>query len=189
MIALSEFHGDQMPFVRERPSFEIDKWLKDRTKVLGRALDGARASKGSAPLTARLHEFQKLISKVSMHLGEEFSIGLNDKLVSLLDVEKWEEDDVLPSVASFKTFYRALVVLQTQKRPGMGVSVDGSMVAAWTSGMNRLTIEFKENDSVQWVLSRTDSNNRKEKAAGISTVSRLPAVLAPYSTEIWFENA
>lgn len=189
MMDGSNLQNERMPFMGENPSSAIDDWMKIGSQFLGVSLDDKNSAKAPNLLTTRLHEFQKLVSQVSMHLGEQFSVELNEKLVSLLDEEQWEEEDVLPSVDSFKTFCRMLVILGVEKKPGLGVSIDGSSVAAWTNGKNRLTIECKRADVVHWVLSREITENQSEKAAGILTVSRLIAILAPYSPNIWLQNA
>ena len=189
MISQLPLQGEMMPFSRDNPSLAIDEWIEKATKFIGTDRRNLRSSKLPDPLAARLHDFQTLMSKVSMHFGPKFSVELNRQLISLLDSEQWEEDDVLPSVQSFKTFYRALVFLEVEKRPGLGVGIDGSMVAAWTIGANRLTLECKKGDAVHWVLSRSNNLEVPEKAAGITIVTRLHAVLEPYSPNDWFKHA
>lgn len=41
---------------------------------------------------------------------------------------------------------------------------------------------------VSWVLTQTGDEDGTESAAGVCSASRLPEILQPYSTEVWFDQ-
>jgi hypothetical protein len=124
---------------------------------------------------------------VAMHLDREWRSSLFRELDGLLDVESWDRDDQLANDSSFFTFLRMIIFVAPARRPGLGLTYSGNMIAAWTAGRNRLTIECLPRDQVRWVLARF-VDDECERAAGISPVHRIPEVLAPYTPEIWFSN-
>lgn len=140
------------------------------------------------PLRTTAEQFKLALSRVSMHLQKDFRVGLIAQIDRLLDPEEWEDDDIVPSAASFGTFIQ-LLLLNPSRRPGIGAAGDGSITAAWTAGANRLTIDCYPKNTVRWVLSRMQ-DGEIERAAGDTHINRLSIVLAPYSlTETWFQDA
>ncbi|MGY4332955.1 hypothetical protein ACVWWG_007372 [Bradyrhizobium sp. LB7.2] len=135
-----------------------------------------------------LAQFKIRTSQVAMHLDRDWRAKLFTQLDSLLSVEDWEPLDRPPTVESFATFLRLLIFLKPQRRPGLGATAKGELIATWTDGTDRLTIECLPQDLVRWSVSVTINDDR-ERAAGVTPVSRLPAVLAPYGPERWFLNA
>lgn len=125
------------------------------------------------------------ISQIAMHLKDEWRLGLYKQLDSLMDFENWDDDDLPVSLESFSTFLRAMAYMKPEMRPGLGASVDGNLIGAWTEGKSRLTVEFKKNDKVRWVLSQYIDDER-ESAAGETDSRRLRNNLSPYSPEQWF---
>jgi hypothetical protein len=124
-------------------------------------------------------------SKVAMYLPNEWRTHFFRQLDSLMDAENWETDDPPITEASFNTFLRMLLELWPVKHPGLGISNDGNIIAAWTTGRDRLTVECFPNDKVRWVVSRYFEDER-ESAAGITQVNRLLATLQPYNPSDWF---
>lgn len=125
-----------------------------------------------------------LTSQVAMHLDREWRERLFQQLDSLHDPEEWEAEDKPIQQSSFATFLKAICQIKPTVRPGLGLSHGGQLVAAWTSGKNRLTIEFMPNDRVRWVVSRYP-DGELEQFAGQTMVSRLMVGLRPYSPEEW----
>jgi len=125
-----------------------------------------------------------LTSQVAMHLDREWRERLFQQLDSLHDPEEWEPDDRPIQQSSFATFLKAICQIRPTVRPGLGLSHGGQLLAAWTSGKNRLTIEFLPNDRVRWVVSRYPEGDL-EQVAGQGAVSRLLDSLSPYSPEEW----
>jgi hypothetical protein len=122
-----------------------------------------------------------------MHLDRAWRDNLFRQLDSLHDVGEWEETDQPLQQSSFATFLKAIMTIDPQRRPGLGLSQSGHLIAAWTSGRDRLTIEFLPNDWVRWVLARYMDEEPDRFAAQIP-VSRLARVLAPHEPEHWFHE-
>lgn len=125
-----------------------------------------------------------LTSQVAMYLDREWRVRLFQQLDSLHDPEEWEAEDKPIQQASFATFLKAICQITPTVRPGLGLSHGGQLLAAWTCGQNRLTIEFMANNRVRWVISRYP-DGELEQFAGQTSVSRLLDSLNPYSPEKW----
>lgn len=147
---------------------------------------------GEATLEERLYDARSALkvqtAQIAMHLDSCLRSKLFRQLDSLLDYKNWEPEDAPPTLASYLTFLRMLLDLKPATRPSLGATSDGRLVAAWTEGEDRLTIECLPDDEVRWVLSRKLDGER-ESGAGITKASRLKQVLAPYSPERWFGDA
>ena len=144
------------------------------------------------PLPEKLYDtlarVKLLTAQVAMHLDTEWRSRIFEQLDDLLDAEDWHEEDDPIKVSSFETFLRMIIFHNPSRRPGFGVSNRGYLIAAWTSGSDRLTIEYLPNDTVRWVLS-CEVDGEAERAAGETSVRRLMEVLAPYSPPRWFADA
>lgn len=145
-------------------------------------------AKLQAALQDSRSSFKVLVSRVSMHLGIEWLQKLFSQIDSLLDVDEWDSSDPVPSAETARTFIRLLLAMKVSRKPGLGVSNSGNLVAAWTTGPNRLTVECLPHDRVRWVLARV-IEGETERAAGDGKIERLREILAPYDPAIWFEYA
>jgi hypothetical protein len=121
----------------------------------------------------------------AMHLDSAWRAGLFRQLDELLDVEEWDFDDIMPSVASFRTFLRLIIHNKVAKRPGLGATRDGKVIAAWTSGKDRLTVECQPDDTIRWVLVKYVGGQRVS-SANTGPVGLLRKYLAPYDPGVWF---
>ena len=121
-----------------------------------------------------------LTSMFAMHLDNDWRRKLFSQLDSLHDPIEWEEGDKPIQKESFITFLRLWLFIRPARRPGLGLSFNGNLIAAWTDGQNRLTIECLPNDAVQWVLS-TELGKRIVRTAGDCDVDQLLACLVPYN--------
>ncbi|MES0179708.1 hypothetical protein NKJ86_14065 [Mesorhizobium sp. M0025] len=131
--------------------------------------------------------FKVTTNTVAMHLlSSDWRARLFKQVDSLLDAEEWDEEDKPVVSGSSLTFIRMVIFLKA-RRPGLGATSDGNLVASWTTGNNRLTIVCKPDDTVRWVISaQTDVGC--ETAAGQTTILRLPDVLQPYNPAQWFSD-
>lgn len=129
-----------------------------------------------------------LTSQVAMHLDRAWRNRLFQQLDSLHDPDEWDPADEPVKESSFATFLKAICQIRPSVRPGLGVTHHGRLIAAWTVGKNRLTIEFLPGDRVRWVISRYP-DGELEQFAGQTTVVRLLDSLAPHAPEEWFFNA
>jgi hypothetical protein len=124
---------------------------------------------------------------VAMHLDHDWRIRFFRQLDNLMDIDNWEKDDLPVTNASFGTLLRMLLFIRPKRRPGLGITNDGNIIAAWTVGKDRLTIECRAADQVRWVVVIYDGEER-ESAAGEAHLPRLMDVLAPYKPQRWFAD-
>ena len=136
----------------------------------------------------RLVALKVATSEIAMHLEGAWRAGLFRQLDNLIDVEEWDFSDTLPTDLSYRTFLRMIVFLGNVKRPALGATSDGNILAGWKSGRDVLTVECQPHDDVRYVLSKS-TNEIFETAAGRTTTTRLPDVLSAYRPEIWFSVA
>lgn len=135
-----------------------------------------------------LAQVKILTSQVAMHLDTEWRHKLFRQLDSLHDMAEWEPEDEPIQRESFATFLRAILSINPKRRPGLGLSQVGHLVAAWKTNCDLLTIEFLARDRVRWVLSRR-KGDVPERFAGETRVDLLAASLAQYNPDHWFSNA
>lgn len=84
------------------------------------------------------------------------------------------------------TFLKAMLMVNLKKYPGLGLTNQGNLVAAWTENQKRLTLEFQSKDKVKWITSQELNLQETERAAGIANVKRLYKCIAPYGLQSWF---
>jgi hypothetical protein len=135
-----------------------------------------------------LVEAKVLTASVAMHLDRAQRDKLFRQLDSLHDLPEWEEGDEPLQRSSFGTFLKAMLTVNPQRRPGLGLSQAGHLIGAWTIDRDRLTIEFLPNDWVKWVLARYKDDNEPRRFAGQTPVSELAEGLAPHRPEHWFSH-
>lgn len=135
-----------------------------------------------------LAAFKVRTALVAMHMDREWRSRLFAQLDSLLALEDWPTDDPPPSIESYSTFLRMLTLLRPERRPGLGATIDGHLIATWTTSKDRLTVECLPKDVVRWHLAATIHGER-ERAAAETPLQRLTTVLGPYDPRRWFEHA
>lgn len=154
-------------------------------------LHKTRQAAKSVPLKEQLYNakaFCKIkTAEISMYLTSETRTKFFSQLDYLMDPDNWEDDDKPISEESFTTLLRMLISFKPARRPGLGATSEGNIIAAWTNGKNRLTIECLGADKVRWILGRQIEEDR-ESAAGETKLIRLSNALAPYNPNIWFNN-
>ena len=151
-----------------------------------------RLSPDEQPLETRLFDalaaVKILTAQVAMHIDGEWRKKLFGQLDSLHDPEEWEAGDEPVGPSSFATFFKAILSIRPERRPGLGLSHTGDIIAAWTTGRDRLTIEFLPNDRVRWILALYHDGEEPDRFAGQTQVSRLAEGLTPYHPEHWFSH-
>lgn len=135
-----------------------------------------------------LASFKIRTAKVAMHLDRDWRSKLFSQLDSLLAAEDWDIQDLPPLLSSYTTFLRLLIFLNPGRRPGLGATSEGHLIATWTTTNNdRLTIECLPQDLIRWNLTAS-IGDEKERAAAVSPVSRVQEVLGPYTPIRWFAD-
>ena len=125
-------------------------------------------------------------SRVAARIAKEWIDNLFWQLDEMLSPDEWDDtESAVLSLPSWRTFLKGLFVLRPINKPGLGLSVNGNIVASWGNELQHLDIEFKGEDQVRWVLA-ANFDGQTERVAGRSTVFRLPETLAPYDPERWF---
>ena len=156
--------------------------------LLAEDLPTSRENPPTERLFDALAEVKILTSRVAMHLDAEWRKKLFHQLDSLHDPAEWDNDDQPIQQASFATFLKAMLDVNPERRPGIGLSSAGHLIAAWTMDRDRLTIEFLPDDRVRWVLSQR-YRGETEHFAGETSVSRLIGGLASHHPDHWFSHA
>lgn len=111
----------------------------------------------------------------------ELKAWLFAQIDSLHDPADWQAGDVPVALDSFRSFLNLLATLMPNRLPGLGVSIDGDIIAAWTSAETItktsaetiLIIQCRANDSVQWVLYFGDKTVRVATSSGICNLSDI----------------
>lgn len=127
-------------------------------------------------LNARLAACQRELSLLSRYLEPQLRSRVIRQLRNLLDFDDWEEGDCLIDVASFRSFVRAMVLLEPVERPMLALSNDGFVIAIWGEDTSRLVMDFFPNDEVRWYVSRK-LGERTESAVGNTLVDKLEPVM------------
>ena len=142
-------------------------------------------------LAEQLHDaranFKIKTNNFAMHFGCDWQKRFFTQLDAILDADEWDETDQIITELAFTTLLRILLILRGKRRPGLGVGPNGSIVAAWTNGPNRLTLECRPNDEVRWIISQI-VDGKLDTAAGQTSLSHLFQRLAPYDPEQWFTD-
>ena len=118
-------------------------------------------------------------STIAMHLDAAWRAGLFRQLDSLLDAEDWDFSDKLPTLESFRTFLRMILAFGPVRRPSLGATATGEIIAAWSKDGDRLTIECLAGDQVRWVVNRT-VDGRRISAAGKTYADLVWRQVAPF---------
>ncbi len=167
--------------------------LKKRSSPSGFLAPPAVAlQRSKSPIEERLaHQllsFKKMISPISRYLAPAWRDELIQNLDRLFDVDDWDADFTLPEAASFATFLRLIIHLHPTKRPGIGLSARGHILASWSRERDRIVIECLASDELRWVLSQSIDGCR-ESAAGKNRIQRLVELLEGYEPDRFFQDA
>jgi hypothetical protein len=129
-----------------------------------------------------LSEAKILTSRVAMRLDLASRDRIFHQLDLLHDCDEWFGEDQPLLLASYKSFVRFMISEGSQSKPSLALNPDGHLLAVWENSGNRLTIEFQENDKLQWVISCADG----DRTAGITRLDLIMSRLAPYNPEALF---
>jgi hypothetical protein len=126
-------------------------------------------------------------SRVSMYLREGWRNKLFHQLDNLLDPEEWDPEDKPLQAQSFDTFLKAICDVNPSKRPGLGLSYGGNLIAAWRSSANtsdRVSLEFMPDGKVKLIGSRF-VNDEHVSFSALTPVAALKQTLADMSCVAW----
>jgi hypothetical protein len=83
------------------------------------------------------------VSQVAMHISREWRDKLFRQLDTLLDTDEFEEDDAPLNVQSFRVFLKYILQMRPPKRPGLGLTRDGLVIAYWGNETRSFNLEFR----------------------------------------------
>lgn len=127
------------------------------------------------------------VNQLAMHFGRGWQQKLFLQLDAVLDSDEWDASDQLLTPSSFTTFLHILLLLRGKRRPGIGISSTGDIVAMWTVDANRLTFQCHADDWVTWIVSRV-VDDETHTAAGRTTLPFLFAAIGAFNPEQWFTD-
>ncbi len=194
---LPDYYKSQTPIFSQMAA-ELPQYMSAQTKEIESRIQQLRSP--MAPSMRPLQEHEKsleeklfdatagvkvMTSQVAMYLDSQWRSKLFNQIDLLHDLDEWDQGDEPLQRESFATFLKAICELKPKKRPGLGLTPSGQLIAAWTAGSSRLTIEFLGENRVKWVISRM-IDDEIEHYVGDSTVDRLAAGLGSHRTEEWF---
>jgi hypothetical protein len=138
-------------------------------------------------LALRLLEFKQMTSPIAMYLDRGWRTKLFEALDKLFEFDDWDSEFELPSEQSFSTFLRLIIHLHPTKRPGIGLSARGHVLASWSRDSDRIVIECLPMDELRWVLSQSSAGSR-ESAAGKNRIHRLVELIEGYQPDRYFRD-
>jgi hypothetical protein len=139
-------------------------------------------------LATLLMAAQRELRSVAMHLAPEFVVRTLRQLRNLLDPAEWDEEDARLSLPSFRSFVRAMVVLQPLERPMLAISNNGNVVAMWGAGDARLSLEHLDGDELRWFV-RQNVNGHHDTAAGVTNIALVEGIIFAHSVRPLLDGA
>jgi|GEM_PF-5409958 len=106
-------------------------------------------------------ELKILISKIAMHMKEDFRKDLFVQIDELLSEENFTEDDNLISVDSFAGFLMFFGLVPKIKTPSLTVTHEGNIATSWLDETVRLHVEFLPNRLFRTAVSRRDLGEKE----------------------------
>ena len=194
---LPDYYKGQAPIYSQLTA-ALSQYVSKQTQEIESRIKQLRSPAAPSMLGSQVHErsieeklfdatavVKVMTSQVAMYLDSQWRSKLFNQIDLLHDVDEWAQGDEPLQRESFATFLKAICELKPKKRHGLGLTSSGQLIAAWTAGSSRLTIEFLGNNRVKWVISRM-IDDEIEHYVGDTTVNRLAAGLGPHHTEEWF---
>jgi hypothetical protein len=108
-------------------------------------------------------------SQVAMRIDNASRNRYFEQLDRLHDAEEWFEGDQPVALESYKGFIRLMLVVGGNSKPALALSSSGHLVAVWEGNSQRLTVEFKDADRLQWLVNCGDG----DRTAGTATIQTL----------------
>ena len=121
-------------------------------------------------------------SRVAMRLDLVARDRYFRQLDMLHDCDEWFGNDQPLRLDSYKSFVRFMMSEGGQSKPSLALNPDGHLLAVWEVAGNRLTIEFKGDDRLQWIVSCANG----DRTAGMTSLASIKSHLVPYNPEAWF---
>ena len=146
---------------------------------------GSAAGNLDQALALRRDEAKAAARKFAMLFDPDWLAGLSRQIDSLLDPDEWLEEDLLLNMQSFQTLLVVLMTLRTFRRPGLGLTTTGNIVATWSrSASDRLMVECLPTGRVRWIAT-VPMPAGNESGTHDTTPDRLLVTLDRFNPEHW----
>jgi hypothetical protein len=173
---------DSLRFLRDwRSSLPVESTSSFARQVMKDTTIGERLFDATATVKV-------MTSQIAMHIDSNWRDKLFSQLDSLHDPDEWMSEDIPIRRESFSTFLKTILQLRPNRRPGLGLSHIGHLIASWAIDHDYMTLEFLPDDRVRWIVSR-HVDGELERIAGQSPVAILKSTLALFQPEKWFSYA
>jgi hypothetical protein len=106
----------------------------------------------------------------------------------LLDVDSWEEGDILADADSFKTLMKFILNTNPVQAPYLGLANNGNILATFANDGNDLTLECYRNDRIKWFVSCVFSGEIERTYGDKASIERLQELLKPFENAGWFKK-
>jgi hypothetical protein len=126
-------------------------------------------------------------SKISMYLDESFRLGFFRQIDSLLDIEEWNHDDLPIEGESVRTLLKVILAIGFDRKPGLGSSGLGDIIASWTQKDWRFSVRCFPSDRVHWTV-RKEVKGVFETGSGQTVVEELKNIKHAYRLELNGKN-
>jgi hypothetical protein len=183
LLAVSTNRNGVVNNIEQRPVYGATKTLR------GSAIPTRRENK--LPLQEVLFDAgakaKISASLVSMYLREGWRDRLFYQLDNLLDPSEWDPKDKPLHAKSFETFLKAICDINPAKRPGLGLSYSGNLIAAWRDSVNRddrISMEFMPDGKVKLIGSRF-IHEEPVSFSALTPVTALKQTLSDMSCSTW----
>jgi hypothetical protein len=104
-------------------------------------------------------------SQYAMHLSAHERHRIFNRLDSVINVEDWHEDDILPQIDSFRNFLKWMIYSKDFSWSSIGVSNDGNILVAWSRPNLALTANFSTQNKLTWTAA-IETDNGPAHAVG-----------------------
>lgn len=127
---------------------------------------GATASASDEDLSLKLFNnaaaVKMMFGEYLRHLPQEWRSAVFRQVDRLLDIEAWNEESSVIDRRSFRTFLRFIDYARPGRKPSLGVSSNGLVLAAWVAKPQKIFVTFLPDDAVRATLvTRTDRDQEQ----------------------------
>lgn len=131
---------------------------------------GVRLPTDRLKLSKNRSELRSEVIKRSMHLSTVQRAKIYQDINRLLEDSDWDCDGELVDKDSFVSFLRFVIFSPQAKLPSVALSNNGDIVVQWYKGVQKVTVQFKENDRCIMVTEKNTERNTVDRSAISTTV-------------------
>lgn len=141
-------------------------------------------------LNSRFAACLRELSLVSMYLDRNLREKITRQLRNLFNVDEWDEDDVPVNVGSFRSFVRALILIEPLQRPMLALNQQGGVIAMWGENDSRFVLDFFPRDRLRWfAVSPNEDENVADKSVGETSIEKLGGIIDAFGARGLIDGA